>query len=197
MNIKRQKLILHFLELLEKLWKHRKVSEMNDTLPEYISREELIDIVLWLYDNHDPSTLSKKSDAELLDLIGDDSCVLSYIIKEWKELITARPTMSQEEIHKFFDKFQLETHYLNDKPVEEWDSYDISNYYSILYKRGKVRRVYAIFTDDVDEQDKYIVTTSPSHFFDTKEEAEEELQRCYKQGQHDSLKVMSLWKIEY
>jgi|TARA_B110000037_G_C17127386_1_gene508859 hypothetical protein len=118
------------------------------------------------------------------------------VIEQWKQQITARPTMSQNEVHEFFDKFQLGTHYLRDKPVQEWDSYDVSNYYSILYKRGKVRRVFAIFTDDVNEQEKYIVTTSPSQFFDTKEEAEDELQKCYEQGLHDSLKVMSLWKIE-
>jgi hypothetical protein len=196
MNIKQQKLILHFLELLEKSWEHRKVSEINDALLDYISREQFIKIVLWLYKNHDTNSLAKKSDVDLLDLIGDDSCVLSYVIEQWKQQITARPTMSQDEVHEFFDKFQLGAHYLRDKPVQEWDTYDVSNYYSILYKRGKTRRVFAIFTDDVDEQEKYIVTTSPSQFFDTKEEAEDELQKCYRQGLHDSLKVMSLWKIE-
>ena len=89
-------------------------------------------------------------------------------------------------------------HYLRDKPVEEWDDYDVSNYYSILYKHGKTRRVFAIYTSDVKEEDKYVVTTQPSFFFDTREEAEEELERCYEQGLNKwvSLQILSLWKIE-
>ena len=45
---------------------------------------------------------------------------------------------SQDEVHDAFEKFNRETHYLNDKPVGEWDAYDMSNWKVILRKGGKI-----------------------------------------------------------
>lgn len=197
MTIKQRKLILHFLEVLEQHLEQKKVTEINSVFLQLLSRKELIDIVLWLFTHYDKSMVAEKTETELLELIGNDSCVLSYVIEQWKNSINAVPTLSQEEVHSFFDEIQIDPHYLRDKPVEEWDSYDVSNYYSILYKRGKTKRVYAIFTSDVKDEDKYAVTTQPSFFFDTKEEAEEELEHvCLesKRSKSDFI-IHSLWKI--
>ncbi len=197
MTIKERKLILHFLELLAKETETRKITEIDPVFLQLIPRKELIEIVLWLFTNYDRSMLTEKTDAELLDLIGDDTCVLSYMIQKWKEGINAVPILSQEEVHSFFDEIQIAPHYLRDKPVEEWDSYDVSNYYSILFKRGKTQRVYAIFTSDVKDEDKYAVTTQPSFFFDTEDEAEKELERiCIesKRPKSDFI-IHSLWRI--
>jgi len=45
---------------------------------------------------------------------------------------------SQDEVHDAFEKFERETHYLNNKPVGEWDAADMSNWKSILSKGGKL-----------------------------------------------------------
>lgn len=197
MTIKHRKLILHFLELLAKEFETRKVTAIDPLFLELISRKELIEITLWLFTNYDKSILTEKTDRELLELIGDDSCVLSYMIQKWKDSISAVPKMTKEEINAFFDKIILGNHYLKYKPVEEWDSYDVSNYYSLLFKHGKTRRAYAIFTSDVHEKDKYAVTTMPSFFFDTLKEAEEELEQiCIETKQQKSdFIIHSLWKI--
>jgi hypothetical protein len=197
MTIKQRKLILHFLELLAKEFETRKVTEIDIVFLQLIPRKELIEIVLWLFTNYDKSMLTEKTDAELLELIGDDSCVLSYVIQKWKDGINAVPKLTQIEVNDFFNEKMIDIHYLRDKPVDEWDSYDVSNYYSILFKRGKTQRVYAIFTSDVKDEDKYAVTTQPSFFFDTKAEAEEELERiCIETKQHKSdFKIHTLWKI--
>ena len=197
MTIKERKRMLHFLELLEQQLENRKVTEINPVFLTLFSRKELIEIVLWLFTNYDKSMLTEKTDAELLELIGDDTCVLSFVIEQWKNNISAVPKLTQEEVNTFFDEVQLHIHYLRDKPVEQWDDYDVSNYYAILYKRGKTKRVFAIFTSDVNEEDKYAVTTKPTFFFDTKEEAQEELERvCIetKRSQSDFV-IHSLWKI--
>ena len=198
MNIRKRKLILYFLGAYYKSIANRKVNEIDPKLLEFFSRKELVLMIIELFDEYDRSSLAELSDQELLEVIGDDALVLSFVINNWRNSIIATPTMSQDEVCEFFDRFQLEAHYLRSKPVEDWDSYDRSNYYSILAKRGKTRRVFAIFTSDVTEEDKYIVSTQPSFFFDTKEEAEQELERCiaeenFTQG---DLKIMSLWKIE-
>jgi hypothetical protein len=197
MNLKQRRLIGHFLEMLKKRMEKRVVPKISSIFLNYFTRPELIDMVLWLYSNYDKAFLSEKSDKELLELIGDDMNVLSYTIERWNESITATPTMSQTEVHKFFNQIQIDPHYLRDKPIGEWDEYDRSNYYSILFKHGKTRRVFAIFTSSVKNQDKYIVTSPPKTFYDTKEEAETELKRCieeekFKEG---DLKILSLWKI--
>ena len=45
---------------------------------------------------------------------------------------------SQDEVNDAFEKFERETHYLNNKPVGEWDATDMSNWKSILRKNGKL-----------------------------------------------------------
>ncbi len=198
MNLKQRRLIGHFLEMLESQREKQKRQKINPIYLKFFTRAELIDMVLWLYTNYDKQFLADKSDMELLKLIGDDMNVLSFCIHKWNESISSIPTMKQEEVHNFFDSIQIDPHYLRDKPVEEWDEYDRSNYYSILFRHGKTRRVFAIFTSDIDEIDKYAVTTKPSFFFDTSEEAEEELKKIIKERKFKKgdLKIMSLWKIE-
>lgn len=197
MNLKQRRLIGHFLKMLEKRMENQGIQKINPVFLKYFTRSGLIDIVLWLYTNYDKHFLADKSDLELLELIGDDMNVLRFTIHRWNESISSLPTMSQDEVHKFFDAIQIDPHYLRDKPVNEWDEYDVSNYYAILFKHGKTRRVFAIFTSDVEDKDKYAVTTKPSYFFDTKQEAETELKHLVKQKnfKKEDLKIMSLWKI--
>ena len=45
---------------------------------------------------------------------------------------------SQDEVNDAFEKFEREAHYLNNKPVGEWDAADMSNWKSILRKGGKI-----------------------------------------------------------
>ncbi len=199
MTIKQQKIILHFLKCHQKGLRAQKVDGLNPMFQNFFSRSELIDILEYLYlDNLKEFSIEELTEAELLELIGNDASILEYYSYKLEESITASPTLSQEEVTEFFQRTQNEIHYLSSKPADEWDGYDRSNYYSLLFKHGKTRRVFAIFTSDVIEEDKYAVTTKPSFFFDTKEEAQEELQRIVDDGdfKEDHLKVMSLWKIE-
>ena len=46
---------------------------------------------------------------------------------------------SQDEVNDAFEKFNRETHYLNNKPVSKWDAADMSNWKSILSKDGKIK----------------------------------------------------------
>jgi hypothetical protein len=197
MTIKERKLILHFLELLAKEFETRKVTEIDIVFLQLVPRKELIEIILWLFTNYDRSMLTEKTDSELLELLNDDASVLAFVIEQWKSNISAVPKLTQVEVYEFFERMPISAHYLRDKPVEEWDDYDVSNYYSLLYKHGKTRRVFAIYTSDVKDEDKYAVTTKPSFFFDTEDEAEEELERiCIesKRPKSDFI-IHSLWRI--
>jgi len=70
---------------------------------------------------------SKKSYRENLSL--------EEIYKEYDSM--KRP--SQDEVNDAFEKFNRETHYLNNKPVSKWDAADMSNWKSILSKDGKIK----------------------------------------------------------
>lgn len=197
MTIRERRRILYFLEALMVNLESHENNKVSSALLDFFSRKELMAMVLWLHANHDRSMLAEKTDSELLELLNDDVNILAYVIEQWKANISAVPKLTQDDVFEFFERLPISVHYLRDKPVVEWDDYDVGNYYSLLYSHGKTKRVFAIFTSDIKDADKYAVTTQPSFFFDTKEEAEKELERIYEQGPHkrDSLKIMSLWKI--
>ncbi len=196
-TIKQQKIILFFLRAYKKELEKQHVDELNPMFNNFFSREELIEILEYLYlDKLEEFQIEKLDNNGLLELIGNDVSILEYY-SYWLEGITTSPMVSQKKVSEFFERTQNEIHYLNSKPTEQWDKYDTSNYYSLLFKNGKTRRVFAIFTSDVNEKDKYAVTTKPSFFFDTKEEAEVELKSVLKEKKfkRDELKIMSLWQI--
>jgi hypothetical protein len=198
MKIKDLKIHLFFLKSLLEILKKQHTKELNHFFEKLFSRNQLIEILEYLYlDGLEKIKIENLNNKELLELVGNDASLLEYYIFKLEESITSTPTMSQEEVSSFFKEIQMENYYLADKPVNEWDEYDKSNYYSLLLKRGKSKRVFAIFTSDVNDEDKYAVTTKPSFFFDTKEDAELELQRILTQEnfKEGDLKIMSLWKI--
>ena len=198
MTIKEQKIHLFFLKYLLEVLRKQKDQDLNTLFKNLFSRKELIDILEYLYlDGLDEYNIEEMKDAELLGLIGNDVSILEFYIQQFEKCLTKTPELSHSEISEFFERTNNESHYLYSKPVEKWDEYDRSNYYSLLFKRGKTKRVFAIFTSDVDEKDKYVVTTQPSFFFDTQEEAEVDLKRIINQEnfKKEDLKIMSLWKI--
>ena len=54
-----------------------------------------------------------------------------------EELSENKP--SQEKVDKFFSDTQQEIHYLNSKPVKDWDEYDMSNWKAKLKKKEQGR----------------------------------------------------------
>ena len=182
------------LEILKK----QKVQKLDSFFTKLFSREELIEILEYLYlDEIDKFNIEQLNDNEPLDLIGNDTSILEFYIQKLEENITSTNSVSPQDVSEFFERTNNETHYLYSKPLDQWDEYDRSNYNSLLFKSGKTKRVFAIFTSDVDEKDKYLVTTKPSFFFDTKKEAETELNNLLTEENFEvgDLKIMTLWKI--
>ena len=199
MTIKQRKMIIFFLKQLQTLLEKNETQELSKFFTDFFSRAELIEILEHTYfdqdlEDHNIETLEN---SDLLELIGEDYFLLTYLIEKIERSITASPTFSEKEKKEFFELKNLETHYLYSKPTQEWDAYDVSNYYSLLWKHGKTKRVWAIFSSDVNDEDKYAVTTKPSFFFDTEEEAIAEIENIIKERKfkRDELKVMSLWQI--
>ena len=200
MTIKERKIVLFFLKKYQTFFEKQRNQKIDTLFDDFFSREELIEILKGAYFDRDLSkyTIERLDKPELLKLIGDDYFILMYLITKIEKSITASPLFSEEEKATFFENRNLETHYLYSKPTNKWDEYDVSNYYGLLWKHGKTKRVFAIFTSDVNEDDKYAVTTKPSFFFDTEDEAITEIENILKEKKftREELKVMSLWQIQ-
>lgn len=199
MKLREKRRILIFLELLAERFQQDKKQSITHNLLKYFTRDELYDLIVWLF----PKTwtvesLSLKSDEELLNLVENDLNILLYIIENLENSIIKYPKIEQVEIDNFFHRTQNEIHYLASKPVEEWDSYDVLNFRSLLLKTGTTKKVFGIFTSDVLAEDVYAVTTKPSYFFDTKEEAEAEIENIVSGGQFskEELVVHKLWLLQ-
>ncbi|MBN8640699.1 MAG: hypothetical protein J0L86_02715 [Flavobacteriales bacterium] len=199
MRIKQLKLIIYFLKELETKSKDASHQVVSSFFSNFFSKEELIELLehsFFAQDlvEHQIETLSNE---QLLELIGDDTFILFFLIEKLESEITSFVKLNQEEVNHFFTSTSLEPHYLFSKPISEWDSYDASNYHSLLARHGKSTCVYGIFTSDVTDQQKYEVTTKPTSLFDTQQEAEAYLERICQE--RNALKtdfvIHPLWRI--
>ncbi|WP_400077103.1 hypothetical protein [Winogradskyella sp. R77965] len=198
MKLRNYKRILFFLNRLESFLESEKESKASSELASYYTDSELREIIHWLYrDVWSKNALGFMERPQLLELINSNYGILLWTIYSLEKSMTDTPNISQNDIDAFFQRTQNELHYLASKPVEEWDEYDTSNYRSLLVKTGTTKKVFAIFTSDVLAEDVYAVTTKPSYFFDTKSEAEKEIDTILLEGKftRDELVVHSLWLL--
>lgn len=198
MKLRNYKRILFFLSRLEPFLESEKESNTSSELASYYTDSELREIIHWLYrDVWSKNALGFMDRSQLLELINSNYGILLWTIYGLEKSMTDAPNIAQNDIDAFFQRTQNELHYLASKPVEEWDEYDTSNYRSLLVKTGTTKKVFAIFTSDVLAEDVYAVTTKPSYFFDTKAEAEEEIDNILVEGKftRDELVVHSLWLL--
>lgn len=198
MKLRNYKRILFFLNRLESFLESEKELKSSSELASYYTDSELREIIHWLYrDVWSKNALGFMERPQLLELINSNYGILLWTIYSLEKSMTNAPNITQSDIDTFFQRTQNELHYLASKPVEEWDEYDTSNYRSLLVKTGTTKKVFAIFTSDVLAEDVYAVTTKPSYFFDTKEEAEDEINNILVEGKftRDELVVHSLWLL--
>ena len=199
MNLRTYKRILFFLNDLSNFIETPGNAKLSKELIKHFTDSELRKMIYWLYkDVWSKNALGFMERDKLLELINRDAVVLDWTIHKIEQQMTTISNYSQEEVESFFIKTQNEIHYLASKPVENWDEYDLSNYRNLLLKTGKAKKVYAVFTADVLAEDVYAVTTKPSYFFDTKDEADAEIKSIITEGQFtkDELVVHKLWLLQ-
>ena len=68
---------------------------------------------------------------------------------------------SQEEVNKFFSDTQQEIHYLNSKPVKDWDEYDLSNWKAKLRKKEIGRPQFGESIDEAEFRGKDVPLNKP------------------------------------
>jgi len=199
MTMKQQRLLLHFFEILENYMRSADAFPVSQEVKENLSRDECIDIVLWISpERYHRGELEQFDDEKLHDALVTDYNVLLYKIHKWEVQLSKSITFSDEEVDALFTRTNNQMHYLYTKPTSQWDGYDRSNYISLLAKAGFTIQVYGIYSSSVKEKDKYIVDSPPKVFYDTKEEAQTEITRLVEKenyGEGD-LVVYPLCKIK-
>jgi len=199
MTLKQQRLLLYFFEVLEVNIRDADAHPISAVVKELLTRDECIDIVLWLSpERYHKGELESFDDDKLHSALVTDYNILLYIIHKWQLHLSKSITFSDQEIDALFTRTNNEMHYLYLKPTKFWDGYDRSNYIALLAKAGFTIQVYGIYSSAVKEEDKYIVDSPPKKFYDTKEEAQTEITRLvtHENYSKDDLVLYPLYKIK-
>ncbi len=70
---------------------------ISPEMVKYFSRKELIEIITHIYDDDVPSehNIAEMENEELLQLIGDNFSIISYVMSRWSKEISQLPTLQQ------------------------------------------------------------------------------------------------------
>jgi hypothetical protein len=193
---KRRLVMQYFLRKMQQKMDAEKVNSVDAVWLNIYNKDELMDIIRWAYAPTVPQwiTFDKMSEEELLDAIGDDFYILSYEIEQARLELNQTMKVTPKRVFDTLQQLGMETHYLMQKPIAEWDEYDSANYRALSHKAGNPSPVFGIYDSSVREEDKYFVTTPPPKFFNTEREAMDTLAELIESGQlkEGEAKVMML-----
>lgn len=193
---KRRLVVQYFLRKLQQRMEADKVNTMDAVFLSIYTKDELMDIIRWAYAPTVPQWIQfdQMSEEELLDAIGDEFYILGFEIEQARLDLHQTMKVTPKRVFDTLQQLGLETHYLMQKPIAEWDEYDAANYRALSHKAGNPTPVFGIYDSSVREEDKYFVTTPPPKFFNTEREAMDTLAEMIKTGQlkEGEAKVMML-----
>lgn len=74
--------------------------QISYDLLKYFSRKELIEIINHIYDGNIPEEyqLVDMENADLLTVIGDDFCIISYVTNKWSKEVISAPVENKETV---------------------------------------------------------------------------------------------------
>ena len=199
MNLKQQGLCLYFFEVLEANLRDCDAVPVSSKVKSFLTRDESIAIILWLSpERYHKAELETFTDEKLYEALVTDYNILLYLIHKWRVRLSQPITFSNQEVDALFTRTNNEIHYLYTKPTSSWDGYDRNNYIALLAKAGFTIQVYGIYSSSVKERDKYNVDSPPKVLYDTKEEAQTELNRLIQKENYreNDLVIYPLFKIK-
>ena len=192
-NNKNLLLVQCFMKMLQQRIERDKVETLSPVFGNILSKEELQNILKWLYldkvpEHHDLKTMDSQ---DLCEAIGDDIHILSYSIEKWKKELEEKIT--PQKVYDVLCQLQLETHYLMTKILADWDEYDYSNFKALCRKAGTPQPLYAVFESSVQEENKYI-SVPLSKYYATEWEAESKKSLLISEEQFEEhqLQILSL-----
>jgi hypothetical protein len=89
--------------------------------------------------------IDSKDVDELYDLVMDGQLLIKHFLDRWDNERDLLQSCKPEAVQATLNQLCLHLHYLGDKPVSQWDGYDLSNYRSLQLKSGRLIKVYGIY----------------------------------------------------
>lgn len=97
--------------------------------------------------------LEQVTSEDLLDIIGDNSYILSYIIDNWNNYFGAAPNQFTPEVLKeVLKEMGLKRHFLTTIAISNWEYSNYKEYQLMLKKVGRPSERYAILPEGTSEQ---------------------------------------------
>lgn len=194
---KRRLAIQYFLRKLKLRMESDKVNSIDAVWLNIYTKEDLMDIIKWLYVPTVPDWVKiDEMDAQQLleEVIVDEFHILNYELEQASEELDETTKVTPKKVFDTLQQLGLGTHYLMEKIIPEWNEYDYANYRALYQKAGNPLPVYGIFDSSVKEEDKYLVTTPPPEYFNTLKEAVDELEKLIREGElkEGEAKIMML-----
>jgi hypothetical protein len=196
MILREQKRILFFLHALENYLEADASTIDTDELLALYTDSELRKIIHWLYNEQwSVNSLGFMNRSELVALINSNYGVLLWTIDQLEKKTVALLENTLEEVATFFQDTYNEIHYLASKPVENWNSYDQTNYRSLRLKAGATKKVFVVLPIPKKKRDKATPALLPNYLFDTEEEAAKAIEHMHQENANSTLdfRIASVW----
>lgn len=151
--------VKYFLRTLEKKMQEQQIPDIHPVWKTILGKKDLKKIVLWLYPKEIPEKMCVNimDKEELLSVIADEYLILRYLLEQMDKELEAFNKPTGESVQTMFRQLGLSTHYLATKPIDLWDKYDLANYKTLWFKAGNPIPMYAVFHENVREDEKYFV----------------------------------------
>ncbi|MCB9261921.1 MAG: hypothetical protein H6607_06060 [Flavobacteriales bacterium] len=189
------KLLEHYQNLLRK--GEAKNTVLNTGWVSLLSRKELI-LIIQLKHGKEMSErlpLTGSTNKDLLALVEDEYFILGYFLNVWQKETSLHKPKDLDDflIYQVLHQLGQTNHYLNQKPISQWDDYDASNFNAKLKKAGWMRQVFGIYDALVQEHQVNEVNHHPIVLFDNEPDARLECSRLVSEEgfEPSSLKVLS------
>lgn len=138
--------------------------------------------------------LQNVSKDDLLEIIGDNSYILSYIIDNWNDFEGAPAnSFKPQMVKQTLKELGIQRHILSKKPIQERTSSDYKTYQSLLKEAGKPFERYGIVSKEIANEN-IGVFADQIELFNTEAEARKALfnLQIEQNGDIENLRVVAI-----
>ncbi len=197
MNINTQQIFRRLFEVFKETLKDTQNDQVHQLFKDYFTRNELIEILTFVYGENAEKHLQvvRLNNEQLLEHLSTLN-ILEYSLNTWNKEQHKNIALMPIAVWNTLEQLGLQTHYLGQKSLTDWDEYDHNNYKSLQRKAGKVQGVFTLYKVDVKHEDVSKINIHLSRFYKSEKQAQEAKQELCHQGffTDDEIHILELHK---
>ncbi len=197
MNINTQQVFKQMFEILKDFLEKSHQKGIHPVFEKYFTRSEIIEILTFVYGGNveKPFEIVKLRNEQSLEYLSTLN-ILSFYLDTWEQEQNKNIALNIVSVHQTLKQLGLQTHYLGQKSLKDWDEYDHNNYRNLQRKAGKPQRVFGIYDAMVKQDDVLLVDKQPFRFYESEKQATEAMDEFCKQGSYNpnEVHILSLYK---